>query len=401
MVGRKIKIILTVSVTTVVLSAVFLARKEAVEVFPEAISRCNEEDRKIRFSCYRSVIEKNFKGDVYSYLEEIKNRNDLDFSIKSGSDTYAIFGTNCHTFYHALGDFAASRGEPGDLKKLLEYNPSKCTGGYSMGLFKRFATRGGFDSILLKEMLGSCPKSEEVQCAHEIGHLLHDKYTTPILLKLDDVAFLSYGLKKTESRIYDPAEGEDMRSAFRECDELIEDEKLRAQCRTGIGHNLFLFSEFSEGGLAGEIDACKKLKDKNTENECLSFLIYRVGINEAAAKFVNNDFAAGKSVCENIAAESGRPDLQSHCYVGLGGGIGLLVDSEYALTEINDSNLAVIKAKLNSLMNLCDLSPGEFRDNCYAGLFGTRFAKFYDLLKLYNERVEKLRPVWTIFEVVG
>jgi len=99
---------------------------------------------------------------------------------------------------------------------------------------------------------------------------------------------------------------------------------------------------------------------------------------------------------------SGRLDLKEHCYKGIGGGIGLFVDSEYALTEINEKNLLLVKSQLLEYLKLCKNSESKFVDSCFAGLFGTKFAKFYDLLRIYYERIEQLRPSWdNDFEVVG
>lgn len=400
--GKRKRNILTFIGTVIFLvgiAGIFILRERAAAALPKAVNLCNKEDSRLRFSCYRSAVEKNFRGNLGDYLLSIKSRKDLDFSVEEGSAAYAIFGTNCHTFYHALGDFAASHGN--DLEELVKYNPAKCTGGYTMGLYKRLALKSDFDSTIMRKMMDICPVNESVQCAHEVGHLLHDKYAVPILTKLDDLTLKSYGIKGPDEAERFSAAGADIKKAFEECDELIEDENLKAQCRTGIGHNLFLFSEFSPRGVAGEMDECRLITDKKTRGECMAFLVYRVGINEAAVKFMEKNFAAGIETCRNIVKISGESDLEKHCYIGLGGGIGLFADSEYALTEINDGNIAGIKAKLNEMMNLCESVPVGFKDNCYAGLFGTRFAKFYDLLKLYNERVEKLRPVWTIFEVVG
>jgi len=53
-------------------------------------------------------------------------------------------------------------------------------------------------------------------------------------------------------------------------------------------------------------------------------------------------------------------------------------------------------------LKLCENSEKEFVNSCFAGLFGTKFAKFYDLLRIYYEPIDKLRPAWdSDFEVVG
>lgn len=381
------------------------------ETFTEEVQKCHATATNVRFSCYRTIIERHYKGSVPKLAEDFKNTDQLNLSFADspGTDkkvTYAIFGTNCHTFYHGVGDFVATWAdlENLNLSELISIAPANCTDGFIMGLYKRLALRSEYDMNLLSQFWQSCRKGSENQCAHEIGHLLQDKYSYPVIGILDELSRKEYNLTYPKAyryvRYHDGQS--DLNTPFEECKKLIPDNNKVAQCFTGVGHNLFLFSEFSNDGYKAIIDQCNTSAADNRTN-CHKFLVYRIGINQATPHFLSDDFEEGNRICQDVINLTNNRELLKDCYIGIGGGIGLFADSEYALTEINEGNLSVMKGRFTHYMELCEKSEGSSAvDNCFAGLFGTRFAKFYDQLKLYHERIEELRPNWdSDFEVVG
>ena len=120
--------------------------------FADQLSSCNGEPKGSRFSCYRVKIGTRFGEDVSGFALFLKeNEQEIRHALsqKDSDPGYAVFGTNCHTFYHAAGDFVATYGS-GDLQTLLDLGPSHCTNGYTMGLYKRLALKNNFDRDLLK-----------------------------------------------------------------------------------------------------------------------------------------------------------------------------------------------------------------------------------------------------------
>lgn len=375
--------------------------------FNNRVLKCNLEPTEFRFSCYRSSIEKYFGKNPSKFLATLDKDKSLRFenSFKtSGNISYAVFGTNCHTFYHAVGDYVATYWGNRDLATLINLGPTNCTNGYTMGLYKRIGLSKHFDTNLLSRFFKLCREGVQNQCAHEIGHLLHDKNTFSVLKTIDMISRDQYGLSYPKDYQYTVATETDINAPFELCRQIIPDENKVAQCFTGIGHNLFLFSEFSHNDYKDEFSQCAKINIENREN-CYGFLVYRIGINEAAPRFLSNDFEGGRQICDQVAAVVSSLDLKKHCYLGLGGGIGLYVDSEYPdslIAEIGDKGFEALRSQLADYARLCDKAEQEFADRCLAGLFGTRYKKLYDQVKVYNERIEELRPTWdSDFEVVG
>lgn len=372
-------------------------------VLLDRIAACSRETNELRFSCYRSGIETRYATDVRgfaAFLAANEDRLKTVFSQQSGDISYAIFGTNCHTFYHAAGDFIATYSTE-DIPTQLSYGPTACTNGFTMGVYKRNALRAGFSLDVLKKFYEACLDGAENQCAHEIGHNLHDKYSYSILKILDDLSWKHYGLRYPESYAYVTLAETNLNSPFEDCKKIMPDESKLAQCFTGIGHNLFLFGEFDPEGFRSVLDECSRVNVAHRD-DCYGFLIYRIGINNAAPLFLAHRSDAGRKICEDIVSLIKREDLEYHCYLGIGGGIGLFVDSEYALVKIGDENLPAVKAQLLGFAKLCEESKEQFIDRCFAGLFGTKFLQFYNYLGLYHERIEKILPkLNTAFEVVG
>ncbi|MDP2736043.1 MAG: hypothetical protein Q8P12_07635, partial [bacterium] len=363
-------------------------------VFPQdtlaqGISKCNTAATEFRFSCFRSVIEKNFAGEpVKEYLEKIEKDSSLSFESKDNS--YAVFGANCHTFYHALGDFVATRTD-GDIGGALNMGTTRCTNGYMMGFYKRTALENGFEKEVLQELFRSCQPESVNSCAHEIGHLLHDKYSTSILKTLDGISKDEYGLEYAAEYKYTLSPQPDLNKPFDECKEVLPEEKW-SYCYQGIGHNLFVYSEFSPEGYKTQFAECSGVLSEESQEQCHAFLLYRVGINDGATRFLSYDYDGGNAVCQGATDATGRADLKRHCYLGIGGGIGLYLESEYPYDKITEENLELVKQRTLEVAELCSHSEEGFEDKCYAGLLGSRFKDMYKALRLYQEDIERLLP---------
>lgn len=367
------------------------------------IASCNTAPKEERFSCYRASIEKTFGKDAPTFAAYLKANGETlhaTLSQTTGAADYAIFGTNCHTFYHAAGDYVATYAS-GDLKALLDMGPTDCTNGYTMGVYKRVALRDNFATDTLKAFVVDCKEGAMNQCSHEVGHTLHDKASYSILKILDDISKKKYGITYPEQYQYVTLSQPNLDASFNLCQSLFTGDNERAQCYTGIGHNLFLFSEFDPKGYETVFNECKEVEQKNLDN-CYGFLLYRIGINDAAPYFIRNQTAEGNAVCNDAANLIGRPDLAHHCYLGLGGGIGLYIDSEFSLNNIKDSELESTKNQLLALARMCESADGNFADTCIAGLLGTKFAAYYAKLGIFDEHIERVRSsIDSPFEVVG
>ena len=390
--------------------APYLIPVEVQGKFVQEIANCNFVEKQLRFSCYRNVLENYYKGgDIKSFLDKVENNASLSFK---GKDTsYAIFGTNSHTFYHAVGDFIAINNREVDIQSALNLCSRSSTNGCMMGLYKRTALEAGFPTDLLKEFYDVCREEEKYQCVHEIGHVLHDKYTTSILGILDSLTEEQYDLRYSEEYSYTLFENANLNAPFEECKQIVPEDEY-AYCYTGVGHNLFLFSEFSRDGYKTQFQECMDIKEDNRE-ECFGFLLFRIGINSVASKFLSSQFVEGNEICKDATAIIGRDDLTYHCYKGVGGGIGLFIESEYPKYFI-DAELPIfnedftvndikdIKRVLLDFATLCESSPEEaMQTECFKGLLGTRFNILYLLFGVKHEQIEKLLPNLDDFEISG
>lgn len=399
-------VLLTVGFVIIVYN---LAPASVEERFSEDIEKCNFIGKELRFSCYRSTIEKYYKGDSEKFLESVEN--DATLSFKGKDTSYAVFGTNGHTFYHALGDFIATKNTESEIQSVLRLCPLAHTNGCMMGLYKRIALERGFPTDLLGEFYSICRQEEQHQCAHEIGHLLHDKYTTSILGTIDELSYAQYGFSYSQEYNYTLFENANLNAPFEECKNIVPEDEV-SYCYTGIGHNLFLFSEFSPDGYKTQLQECMNIEEGN-QDDCFGFLLFRIGINSVAPKFLSSQFVEGNEVCEDAIAITGREDLMHHCYKGAGGGIGLFIESEYPEyfidaelpifnEEFTVDDIKNIKRALLDFATLCEASPGETLQNeCFQGLLGTRFKTLYLLFGVKHEIIEGLLPRLDDFEVSG
>ncbi|HEV8601625.1 MAG TPA: hypothetical protein VGQ87_03460 [Patescibacteria group bacterium] len=364
--------------------------------FVKEVDTCDAVAKELRFSCFRSSLEKNYGHSFNTLIKQIKADNQLSF--KSDDSSYAVFGTNCHTFYHAVGDFIAIHSTA-DLPTQISDCPLACTSGCIMGLYKRIGLREGYGTELLKTFVADCPKDSIHQCTHEIGHALHDKYVEPILKTLDTASEKNYGIKYA-SYNYAPSATPNLDQPFEDCKAIVPETEL-SYCYTGIGHNLYLYSEFNPNGFDAMFKECDKTEAKHVD-DCYDFLVYRIGINDAATKFLASDFGSGIKVCDQITTQYGKPQLKHHCYLGMGGGIGLFIDSEYSGMKIDTNNLAQVQKAVLGYIALCDHSEEGYKEDCYKGLLGTKVKKLYKSLNLNNLIIEEILPnIKSDFEVVG
>jgi hypothetical protein len=153
--------------------------------------------------------------------------------------------------------------------------------------------------------------------------------------------------------------------------------------------------------------------EEDNQDDCFGFLLFRIGINSVAPKFLSSQFIEGNEICEDAVAIAGREDLMYHCYKGAGGGIGLFIESEYPEYFINAElpifdeeyklvDVKNIKRALLDFATLCQASPDEnLIKECFQGLLGTRFKTLYLLFGVKHEHIEALLPQLGDFEVSG
>lgn len=368
----------------------------------EEVKKCNVLPAQIRFSCFRAVLEKDFFANksigLKKYLQSLESRG---ITFHSEDNSYAVFGTNCHTFYHAVGDLIANNVDPkGNLKDSVAYCSNQCTSGCVMGLYKRLALDNQYDENLLKDFYKDCPQGGGHQCAHEIGHVLHDKYVTSILKPIDEISAKNYGLKPQGNPIYTTFDSANIDTPFEDCKKLVPSDEL-AYCYTGIGHNLFLFSEFSPEGYKQSFNECDKA-DPSHLNDCYAFVVYRIGINDVATKFLSGKYDEGKAICDDVVNITKNKDMKKHCYLGVGGGIGLFIDSEYSNVPITQDNLKDTQQAVTNYITMCEKSEEAYKQDCYKGLLGTKVRKLYKQLNLQDSVFDDiLKNLKTEFEVVG
>jgi hypothetical protein len=347
--------------------------------FTHRVQKCNEVSDKLRFSCYRKVIANYYSGNLGGY---IKSLDDISNGLFTNNDTsYAIFGTNCHTFYHALGDFMAAQPS-GDVKLC----PDTCTGGCVMGFLKRKAYGFNYDSKKTSELFDSCADSQKAICAHEIGHIFNDKFQIPVLERINDLTRASgMFVGDSDSTSYEKIGEEE--KAFDGCRSVVPAEHL-ASCYEGVGHNIFLFMEFSLAGYDNVVKKCVNLTSSD-KDVCYSLLAYRVGINEVASEFLRNKFEEGNTECSNVLDSIGEKKYLENCYQGLGRGIGLFLQSQYPGQESRTkSETLILTAKLVRYSDLCRHAKPGYDTFCYEGLVGTKFLDYYSSLNLKIDAIE-------------
>ncbi len=354
--------------------------------FAERIAACSDTSPEARFSCYRAVME-SFYGDHPQTILNVDGAH-LPFD---GDGDYAVYGTNCHTYHHALGDFLAVNLANGDIpaqsvKGEQRYCPTTCTSGCIMGYGNRMAMIQNFSTDWLKRFYEGCRDAEKSTCAHEIGHVLADKHIYSHLELVDSTSQERYGLEPTFDYNYVSFEdGSAFGSAFAECDEIVEGEDHQRECYTGIGHNQFIYAEFGDGFE----DIFDKCDEQGASADCYKFLLFRIGINEGATAFIRGDTESGNQVCSDAVDAAEQEDIAYLCHQGIGGGIGLYIESTYmASGDPTENATQQFKDTLMDLARLCEQSDDP--DECYTGLLGTKFKGLYKDLDLDHEPIENI-----------
>ncbi|MDZ4260314.1 MAG: hypothetical protein U1A25_01490, partial [Candidatus Sungbacteria bacterium] len=360
------------------------------------VAECNNILKQNRFSCFRAALERNYKGgDLGFFVKSIEQDTTID--LHSQDNSYAIFGTNSHTFYHALGDLMATY-DSRPIEDIVSLCPLTSTSGCAMGLHKRIALRNAYMPDTHQSFYAACRNAEKHQCAHEIGHTLHDEFMSSILQILDDITEKQFGLAPAKQYQYVSAKKQNLNAPFETCKKVLPEEEWNF-CFTGIGHNMFLFAEFSPEGFAGQFKSCEEVPQINRD-ACLSFLLFRIGINEAAPRFLSNDIEGGNKICADALKNANREDLAAHCYKGIGGGIGLFLESEFPLLRVHAATRAMQREILRG-PNLCEQAPKQFRTECLMGILGTRYLLLYKQSGVRHEGVEILIPQIGNFEVTS
>lgn len=365
-----------------------------------SMKRCESVSKEERFSCFRATLEQRANGGLVHYMAQL-NELAPQFT-KTGDNSYAVFGTNCHTFYHALGDYAAMHAEGRSVEELLTLGDMRCAAGYVMGLFKRLTYENNYRGEYLSRMYDLCPHAEKNSCAHELGHDLYDKHAEPILALLDEITFERYGVT-IGSRAVRERGPVDLTKPFEECRAMLPENEW-PYCFTGVGHAMFLFGEFNPDGYIAELESCTSVEDLERQEECNEFLIYRIGVNYAAPLFLQSSFEEAEAVCDEAAAEASVPNTHEYleqCYLGVGGGVGLYVDSELLAVPPESEDIPQLKESLIRYAHLCNRVPEAYGDNCYLGILGTNYLDAYLKYRMFDPTIERLVPYTGNYEVVG
>lgn len=371
-------------------------------LFVKAMKRCNIVSEEERFSCFRAGLENYPMSNLEEHIAHVELLVPK-FTTNSEDTSYAIFGTNCHTFYHALGDFVAMHAEGRSVEELIKIGTMRCTAGYAMGFFKRLAYEHDYHDQYISNILEACPSPAWNSCVHEVGHVLHDKYTQPILALLDPITEKQYGVQVVPPATDRSSYALDLTRPFEDCRALVPEDDW-PYCYTGIGHNMFLFGAFNPKGYLAELDRCVGVSDVENQEECNEFLIYRIGVNYAAPLFLSSSFDEGKTICQNAVARASTPNEQEYfeqCYLGVGGGIGLYIDSELLSIDPASGDIPRLKEDLARYARLCNRMPEGYQDNCTLGLLGTNYLKAYLKYRMFDPTIERLIPYAGNYEIVG
>lgn len=389
---------------TAILGALFCIALLYVYVSDSALSRaiqhCESTPVAERFSCFRVAIEKHHSGnDLSAYTafvqERVYTKND------TGGGAYAIFGTNCHTLQHALGDFVATKSEDIPPEEALRYGDGRCAGGFYMGFLKRYAYMHEYSNQSLSALYDACPHTAREECAHELGHALYDRHGQPVLGVIDTITKEKYNAAVDSPTVSSATPN--IRGAFSDCTTLLEKD-LQPYCYTGIGHNMFLFGEIDEDGYIEQFEACENMETQSERTQCQEFLMYRVGINYASPHFISGSYQDGIMTCENAVAQTNANDrdaLFAQCYIGVGGGIGLFVDSEFLASDETPEDIVALRDTLYAYADRCSAAPEQFVPDCFSGLLGTHFYDAYTKFRVYHPMLERIVPYNDSFEVVS
>lgn len=323
------------------------------DTIAEKVASCNVEKVERKFSCYRALLDGIYKGQpIEEFVRAIEQ--DSSISFKKRADPIGVFGTNCHNFYHALGDFIASESQDHvNLEEFFELCPSTCTGGCYMAAFKRNVMNQDYSSESIQKNLTACTKLSPYACSHEYGHLLHDSATQPVMQIVDEISSKSFGLSYVNGNSYEVLDKIGADELFTSCSNL--ENGLGGICNTGIGHNMFLLIDYSQNGLSQAVSECSDYFTKSLDiSECKRQIIYRTGINKVASLYLSGEFEAGFEKCSEVVALTGEPDLLEYCFYSLGRGLGWLFISENPHFAGDGGKYEIEK---NFIISLCENIP--------------------------------------------
>jgi hypothetical protein len=393
---RTIGILIVISIAAIALGLGW-SRAFSLEAKVHACATYPGEER---FSCYRAAIEKNWnKKDLKAYITKLM---DESITFENDERTYSINGTNCHTFYHAVGDFAATKGGEYTFLELLSLGTPRCTAAYAMGLYKRYAYDHDYPPGLAEEYYRECYIGSNHQCAHEIGHSWHDKYIESILPVMDKITEEKFGIAapKAIREVHNP----DLKQPFEDCRKLLPENEW-SYCYSGIGHSMFLFSAFNPGGYPAEIKRCDELSGKEDRAQCYRQFIYRVGANYVGPYFLRGQHDEGIKLCNEVIASVSDETLRAQnltaCYLGVGGGIGLYVESEFLHKDVPDEDVPRFRDELLSYVRMCEKVPREHQDTCFTGILGTTVKTAYIKYRMHHPVIERLIPIIGDYQAVG
>lgn len=361
--------------------AVLLQERRREALHADVLS-CETAAARERFSCFRAALERHAgSGSVADYVARAKKIGSRPGVFISD---YAVFGTNCHTFYHALGDFVAAHAPNLPLAVQLSLGSDACSSGYAMGLYKRRTYERAFADDAISEIYHSCNArvADLGECAHEVGHALADKHVGPVLAVLDRLTAAFIGSSSLPSVRQPEVSGTpgNIGSAFADCRRFLPSSGWKA-CYSGVAHNLFAFAEFDPSGavLKKELRACGEISDLKSRAACAASTMHIIGTSVAAPLIIGGSVKEGKAVCGEAAALDAlkREERLRDCYFGVGVGAGLYAESEYPPAAAPQGYAPISAQELSRYTGVCETVPRESAETCFRGLVGTGFAALY------------------------
>ena len=335
----------------------------------ESVLNCLQSPQIERFSCYQRAIDNHYNNNLESYVSSIEFQVD-EFFVDDVSN-YGTFGTSCHTFYHAVGDFISRQVPLEDFDQAVDLCSNNCTGGCLMGLYMRKGLQESYSTESLLSLKNYCIQDQETLCSHTLGHVYNDAYTGSNLKLIDEISKEKYEFE-LEDYSYDVTEHPSLSKAYGACRGL-EDESLIYHCNIGVSHNLFLFLDFSEVGYGESAKSCSDLEEEVDQIRCSSGLAFRVGRNSVTRKFLDGDFQEGNSECSSVTKSVGREGVLENCYVGLGDGIGGTLISKYPDISLLDKDRKEdYIQQLSENISLCNNAASGYVNACFNGLLHGR-----------------------------
>ncbi|MEM3086398.1 MAG: hypothetical protein QXT68_04575 [Halobacteria archaeon] len=325
--------------------------------FQERILFCGREPSPARMPCFKWAIADMWARGMNLTGIAAYDRYTREPHVSPG-DVGSPFGNNCHTFYHAVGEFIAENlaQEP---ERAMALAPPTCTGGAYMAILHRLHLVHGYDPEMLRRAYRACPDVPAI-CAHVVGHALFDKHVSSILEDLDRITASRYG---KSPRPYRYAGDTNHSAAFAECREVVEPGNAE-QCYTGIAHSFFLATKHRSVDYRDILQECEKTPD--FLKECRSNFALRFGFGEVAPILIENNSTGAVAECALLG-----PDLQADCHRGAGGGLGLWLEAQIVGIEGDRMTPEDASGFIRRHVNLCRSMVPEYVPACIRGMVGT------------------------------